>query len=83
MAIKVLNVMVFQHQGRKNNKDCNTFQLQFCDGINIFLGENGVGKTTLFKMIYAATQWSISQVNDEKTENFQKLIMTYQKKGIL
>ena len=66
--------MVFQHQCRKNNKDCNTFhdpfQLQFCDGINIFLGENGVGKTTLLKMIYAATQWSISQVNDEKTEKF-------------
>ncbi len=86
-SIKVLNVMVFQHQGRKSNKDCNTFhdpfQLQFCDGINIFLGENGVGKTTLLKMIYAATQWSISQVNDEKTENFQKRIMTYQKKGIL
>lgn len=81
-SIKVLNVMVFQRQWRKNNKDCNTFhiksgdifhdafQLQFCDGINILLGENGVGKTTLLKMIYAATQWSISQVNDGKTEKF-------------
>ena len=46
----------------------DTFALQFCDGINILIGENGVGKTTLLKMIYAATQWSIPQTNAGKTK---------------
>lgn len=62
-SIKVLNVMVFQQQRE-------AFQLHFCDGINILLGENGVGKTTLLKMIYAATQWSIPQTNAGKTKKF-------------
>ncbi len=74
-SIKVLNVMVFQRQWRKNNEDFNTcnvnegdvfndaFSLQFSDGINILIGENGVGKTTILKMLYAATQWS-NQTND-------------------
>lgn len=79
-SIKVLNVMAFQRQWRKNNEDCNifdakagdtlseTFRLQFCDGINILIGENGVGKTTILKMIYAATQWSIPQKDAGKTQ---------------
>ena len=73
MAIKsidILNVMVFQRQSRKNNGRCKLgeikkndklsggFHLDFCDGINVLIGENGVGKTTILKMIYAATQWS-------------------------
>ena len=33
------------------------FKLNFCDGINVLIGENGVGKTTILKMIYAAAQW--------------------------
>lgn len=79
-SIKVLNVMAFQRQICKNNADCNTFDvktgdtlsdsfhLDFCDGINILLGENGVGKTTLLKMIYAATQWSIPHTDAGKTK---------------
>ncbi len=79
-SIKVLNVMAFQQQWRKNNEECNTFdvksgdrlsamfELQFSDGINVLIGENGVGKTTLLKMIYAATQWSIPQTEPEKTK---------------
>ena len=69
-----------QRQLCKNNADCNTFDaktgdtlsdsfhLVFCDGINILLGENGIGKTTLLKMIYAATQWSIPQTDAGKTK---------------
>ena len=61
-SIKVLNVMAFQRQWRLNNGDCNSFRakpgdrisdafgLQFCDGINILIGENGVGKTTILKI---------------------------------
>ena len=79
-SVKVLNVMVFQRQWRKNNEDCNhfnvksgdiisdAFELQFGDGINVLIGENGVGKTTLLKMIYAATQWSIPKTDVGKTK---------------
>lgn len=83
MAIKsihILNVMVFQRQWHKNNGDCKEgewkagdslsqeFQLGFGDGINVLIGENGVGKTTILKMIYAATQWSFEKTNPEKTK---------------
>jgi predicted ATPase len=83
MAIKsidILNVLVFQRQWRKNNGDCKVgepqsgdmlseeFHLNFCDGINVLIGENGVGKTTILKMIYSATQWSNEKVEPEKTK---------------
>lgn len=86
MAIKsihILNVMVFQRQWRKNNGDCkdgelktgdsfsDTFHLDFCDGINVLIGENGVGKTTILKMIYAATQWSFEKTTVGKTKRLQ------------
>ena len=76
MAIKsihILNVMVFQKRGYKNNRDCkdveckagdsasDAFCLDFCDGINVLIGENGVGKNTILKMIYAATQLSYEE----------------------
>lgn len=79
-SVKVLNVMAFQRLWRKNNGTCRVpdakagdsfceaFQLQFCDGINILIGENGVGKTTLLKMIYAAAQWSAPKKDAEKTQ---------------
>lgn len=74
--------MVFRRQARKNNDICKegqarnedqvreSFRLDFCDGINVLIGENGVGKTTLLKMIYAATQWSIEQTDFRKTKRF-------------
>ena len=83
MAIKsidILNVMGFRRQWRKNNGDCRNestekedtisdgFHLKFCDGINVLTGENGVGKTAILKMIYAATQWSIVQTDPGKTK---------------
>ncbi|MCI8991703.1 MAG: AAA family ATPase [Eubacterium sp.] len=77
-TIEILNVMVFQSHLRKNNADFKTieegdsfssgFKLKFCDGINVLIGENGVGKTTVLKMIYAATQWSIRQTDQGKTK---------------
>lgn len=79
-SIKILNVMAFQRQWRKNNGDCKEFDakkgdvlseafaLKFCDGINILIGENGVGKTTILKMIYAATQWSMLKKDAGKTQ---------------
>ncbi len=79
-SIEILNVMVFRRQWRKNNDVCKNaalkngdtisdgFKLNFGDGINVLLGENGVGKTTILKMIYAATQWSITQNDPGKTK---------------
>ena len=65
MAVKsmnVLNIMTFHHKELK---------LKFGDGINILIGENGVGKTTLLKMIYAAVQYSNEkQVSDKKLIHF-------------
>ena len=82
MAIKwidIHNVLVFSNQWRKQNEDTkdstlsvgdrisNVFHLDFCDGINVVIGGNGVGKTSLLKMIYAATQWSNKQTDEGKT----------------
>lgn len=78
--IEINNVLVFQRQCRKNNGDTkasplskgdkvsDAFHLDFGNGINVIIGENGVGKTSLLKMIYAATQWSIQQTEPEKTK---------------
>ena len=83
-SIRVTNVMVFQRQLRKNNGDpkvgkladgdvlSDSFELKFSDGINVIIGENGIGKTTLLKMIYAATQWSIEKTDVGKTDKFIK-----------
>lgn len=31
-------------------------EIEFCDGINVFIGENGTGKTHIIKLLYAACQ---------------------------
>lgn len=77
-TIEILNVMVFKRHLRKNNAAFKSieeedsfndgFKIEFCDGINVLIGENGVGKTTILKMIYAATQWSIKQTDQGKTK---------------
>lgn len=84
MAIKsidILNVLIFQRQWRIKNGDCTMaeiedgdrltdgFHLEFGAGINVIIGENGVGKTSLLKMIYAATQWSNTNVNTGKNKD--------------
>ncbi|MEE3487553.1 MAG: AAA family ATPase, partial [Bulleidia sp.] len=60
-SIEIMNVMVFQRYCREDNDAARdeAFHLHFSDGINVLIGENGTGKTTVLKMIYAATQWSI------------------------
>lgn len=63
-TIEIANVMVF----KQGNLSKDEFRLEFCDGINVLIGENGVGKTTVLKMIYAATQWSISSDSEEKSK---------------
>lgn len=77
-TIEILNVMVFKRHLRKNNAAFSSieegdsfndgFKLEFCDGINVLIGENGVGKISILKMIYAATQWSFKQTEQGKTK---------------
>lgn len=43
--IKLENYTVFEDQ-----------QIEFCPGINIFIGENGTGKTHILKALYSACQ---------------------------
>lgn len=63
-SIEVFNVMAFFTE---------IFQLQFCDGINIIIGENGVGKTTILKMIYAALQASLPEKKQGNTQRIAQL----------
>lgn len=80
-TIEIMNMLIFQRQWRMKNGDSkanepgeetvlsDAFQLEFGEGINVIIGENGVGKTSLLKMIYAATQWSNENVNTGKTKD--------------
>ena len=34
-------------------------EIDFCKGVNIFIGENGTGKTHLLKALYAHNQWEL------------------------
>ena len=56
-SIEISNVMAFQYN------DKNHFKMNFTDGINVLIGENGVGKTTVLKMIYTAAQASIQSTD--------------------
>ena len=58
--IKLENYTVFEDQ-----------QIEFCPGINIFIGENGTGKTHILKALYSACQ-SVSK----KTSFSHKLVST-------
>lgn len=44
------------------------FHLDFRNGINVLIGEKGVGKTVVLKMIYATTRWSFEKANPGKTK---------------
>ncbi len=58
--MKLENYTVFENQ-----------QMEFCPGINIFIGENGTGKTHALKALYSACQ----SVN-KKTSFSHKLVST-------
>ena len=61
-SIKIMNVLAFQDQ----------FTLTFSDGINVIIGGNGTGKTTLLKMIYTAAQWCAKPVRPGKNMSFHQ-----------
>lgn len=87
-SIEVLNVLAFQRQGGKgdaeNKEDLTgktTFKLEFCDGINVLIGENGVGKSTILKMIYAAAQWSSAPSAQESVCGLRQFFSNHLKKS--
>ena len=73
MSIKKLgcnNILRIRNKLRLDKVRDGAFEIQFEDGINIFLGENGIGKTSILKMIYAATKWSFEKNLQGKTVRF-------------
>lgn len=68
-SIKIANVMAFQQP----QPEGEPFHLAFSPGINVLIGENGMGKTTLLKMIYAAAQCSAEKAGARDPERLLKL----------
>lgn len=69
-SIYIKNITVFE--------DIN---IKFSEGINVIVGENGTGKTTLLKMIYAACEWSNSITHKDKSKSIYNYF-NYGKKNI-
>jgi predicted ATPase len=80
--IEINNLLVFR----------NNFSMDFCKGINVFIGSNGSGKTTLLKLIYAACSWTRTKIpqsrkrlyeffstdiNNNETKNIKKSSSNY------
>ena len=49
----------------------NSFEAKFIDGINVFIGANATGKSTLLKCIYAACEFSNLKTTPGKARKFQ------------
>ena len=49
----------------------NKIAIDFCDGVNILIGNNGTGKTTLLKCIYAACESSNISIHPNKAKRFR------------
>lgn len=67
-SVRVENVTVFQRSGGMGD----AFEMSFSDGINVLIGENGIGKTALLKMIYAAAQWSVREPEPGRRGNLAR-----------
>jgi predicted ATPase len=59
----------------------DTFEVEFNDGINVLIGTNATGKTTLLKCIYAACEFSNEKTHPDKAKKFQDYF-TSSKKAI-
>lgn len=49
----------------------NSFESRFIKGINVFIGANATGKSTLLKCIYAACEYSNEKSLPDKAKKFQ------------
>ena len=65
--------MSIESIGLKNFTVFEDFELEVSSGINLFIGENGTGKTHLLKAIYAACEFSrVESQNDELLKCFKE-----------
>ena len=66
-SIDIHNILVFQDHlrvqdnqpggpRRQELQEPSSFHLDLGEGINVIIGENGVGKTSLLKLLYAAAK---------------------------
>ena len=53
--IRLLNLLGFIRDVKDEDisENSDIFEVNFCKGSNIFIGENGTGKTSLLKILYA------------------------------
>ena len=49
----------------------DTFNVEFSEGINVIIGTNATGKSTLLKCIYAACEFSNEKTHPNKARRFQ------------
>ena len=63
--------MKIRHLGLENVTVFDKIEIAFDEGINIFIGENGTGKTHILKILYAACQAA-----DPKTSFSAKIVRT-------
>lgn len=76
-TFQAVDFLVFKRRDREKQKAStrrrdiirDSFHIDFCDGINILIGENGVGKTSILRMLYAACEWSSENTDHHKTKN--------------
>lgn len=60
----------------------NEFSADFCPGVNILLGWNGTGKTTLMKALYAACNWRNQTYDEERLSHiFSYFSFAYDEKN--
>jgi len=52
-----------------------TVEMDFCDGLNVFIGDNGTGKTHVMKLLYAACQ--AAQVKSTAVDFPQKIVRVF------
>ena len=60
--VKLTNFLVFTG---------NTFDVEFCEGVNVIIGANATGKSTLLKSIYGACEFSNETTHPHKAKRFQ------------
>lgn len=73
-SLEISNFLVFNNDNRENK---DSFKINFCDGINVLIGENGVGKTTILKAIYHANKYEFTKVAG--LDNLKNLTVTFHK----
>ena len=85
-SIEIQNVMVFhgKEQNPTNEKPVlkedgfsnSAFHMNFRDSINVIIGDNGIGKTSVMKMIYAAAQWSFMDIDNGREKKLIQFFST-------